>query len=333
MIYPWDPVGSRGTGDPCPFGQSSVLLTSVFCVVFWGWVQPAPNRFCKRYLLGYMPEQSKLYLIDKKLNVTVLANAARAWQISTWHVHDMYTVYTWYFNKICILVYMDKSGDTFHPPHGADRVPVCNHAQGEHPQTPNLGLGYSSWTIVFWFYHDPSWTHKEFNVHRISVLGHKTAPLWVRTSLQLRLSLPSCLSWGLWSDILGKLLTILWQCLITFDNYSYSSAISVAVIQFASCDKLCQQILSCTLHMTQNLFCKIKLFKRFQAVSGPCTIASRAFWRIRATKLKPCRSRRTRSDNPSLGFSDFQVQIVHCQTQNSIFISIFYRYTIMINYD
>lgn len=87
---PWDPLGSCGTGDPCPFGQSSVLLTSVFCVVFWGWVQPAPNRFCKRYLLGYMPEQSKLYLIDKELNVTVLANAARAWQISTWHVHDMY---------------------------------------------------------------------------------------------------------------------------------------------------------------------------------------------------------------------------------------------------
>ena len=33
---------------------------------------------------------------------------------------------------------LDKSGDTFHPPHGADRVPVCNHAQGERQRSVQI---------------------------------------------------------------------------------------------------------------------------------------------------------------------------------------------------
>ena len=76
----------------------------------------------KRYLLGYMPEQSKIYLIDKELNVVLL---------DVWPIVQGCLA----FAKLSmepILAFGSLEGDTFYPPHGIDRVPVSHHAQGEH---------------------------------------------------------------------------------------------------------------------------------------------------------------------------------------------------------
>lgn len=69
-----------------------------------------------------MPEQSKIYLIDKELNVVLLD----VWPV----VHGC--------PQILALAKLPGSrsfgsleGDTFYPPHGIDRVPVSHHAQGE----------------------------------------------------------------------------------------------------------------------------------------------------------------------------------------------------------
>ena len=60
-----------------------------------------------RYLLGYMPEQSKLYLIDKELN----AGPSENWQDVAGSLSEV-------------------SGDTLHAAHGPHRVPVGHHAEG-----------------------------------------------------------------------------------------------------------------------------------------------------------------------------------------------------------
>ena len=82
--------------------QCSWLLFSVLSLEG----ESGPNRFCERYLLGYMPEQSKLYLIDKELNVTVLAkpNAGLAdmYRDMTMIYIYIYVIYCMYNYILCI---------------------------------------------------------------------------------------------------------------------------------------------------------------------------------------------------------------------------------------
>lgn len=79
----------------------------------------------KRYLLGYMPEQSKIYLIDKELNVV---------RLDVWPVVQgcPKILACAKLSMELILAFGSLEGDTFYPPHGIDRVPVSHHAQGEH---------------------------------------------------------------------------------------------------------------------------------------------------------------------------------------------------------
>ena len=64
-----------------------------------------------------MPEQSKIYLIDKEPNADHSANRMlkAALQNSA---------------NSTFSSFLKAAGNPFHPPHGFDRVPVRNHAQG-----------------------------------------------------------------------------------------------------------------------------------------------------------------------------------------------------------
>ena len=76
----------------------------------------------ERYLLGYMPEQSKIYLIDKELNVVDLPTSRNIPEksLKQWISKCNDNVYKFF----------STAGHAFHPPHGLDRVPVCCDAQG-----------------------------------------------------------------------------------------------------------------------------------------------------------------------------------------------------------